>query len=132
MILGSLRINTLSPEASAWYWRYIASVDAKDLDGYCAFLDEDCTLQVNNHFPILGRGMIREILRQSWATYAELEHEPLNIYGSDTNFVLEALNHYRRLDGQKVTTRATAFTDRDEGGLVKAIRLYSDVQLLFR
>lgn len=131
MILGNLRINTLSPTATEWYWRYVAAVDAKDLDAYAAFLTESCSLQVNNYFPILGKALIVETLKKSWATYAELEHEPLNLYGSDFNFVLEALNHYKRLDGKKITTRATAFTDRAEDGRVKAIRLYSDVQLLF-
>jgi hypothetical protein len=43
-----------------------------------------------------------------WQRFARIEHELTNIYGSDTNYVLEALNHYQRHDGQPVTVRAVA------------------------
>ena len=48
--------------------------------------------------------------------------------GDDRRFALEALNHYRRLDGGTVTLRAVAFTDRDEAGFVASVRLYTDAR----
>jgi hypothetical protein len=38
-----------------------------------------------------------------WVTFGSLEHDLLNIYGTDSAFMLEALNHYTRLDGNRVT-----------------------------
>lgn len=48
------------------------------------------------------------------------------MYGTDSAFVLEALNHYVRLDGRKVTLRAVAFTDRDAAGHVTSVRVYTN------
>ena len=45
-----------------------------------------------------------------------LLHEPLNIYGDDDHFVLEALNHYDKPGSSRITVRATAWTDRGGEG----------------
>lgn len=66
-----------------------------------------------------------------WQSYASLEHELLNIYGSGDAFMLEALNHYQRHDGQQVSLRAVALTDRNDQGLVTSVRVYSDTSTLF-
>jgi hypothetical protein len=60
-----------------------------------------------------------------------LLHEPLNIYGNDRHFVLEALNHYDDTDGTRFTVRATAWTDRGDDGLVTSVRLYQDLSPLY-
>ncbi len=44
---------------------------------------------------------------------------------------LEALNHYKRNDGQEVKIRAVAFTDRNTEGLVTSVRFYTDTTPLF-
>src|SRR6478609_379560 len=59
-------------------------------------------------------------LSQFWGSitgmgYALL-HEPLNIYGDDDRFVLEALNHYDEPGSSRITVRATAWTDRGGEG----------------
>lgn len=66
----------------------------------------------------------------SWP-YDTIEHDLLNIYGTDDHYVLEALNHYTTLDGRQVTLRAVAFTDRNAAGLVDSVRLYTDTAPLF-
>ena len=63
--------------------------------------------------------------------FGELEHDLRNIYGSDQAFCLEALNHYTRADGEAVTLRAVAFTDRNDDGLVTSVRFYTDTSPLF-
>jgi hypothetical protein len=60
-----------------------------------------------------------------------LLHEPLNVYGDDRRFVLEALNHYDSSDGRRITVRATAWTDRDDDGRVVSVRLYQDLSALY-
>ncbi|QYU67685.1 hypothetical protein J4558_22730 [Leptolyngbya sp. 15MV] len=67
-----------------------------------------------------------------WKSFAAIEHEPLNIYGTDRHFMLEALNHYVRHDGKTVTTHAVALTDRDAAGLVTSVRVFADASPVFQ
>jgi ketosteroid isomerase-like protein len=120
MKVDKLRINQLSSNAYEWYLAYLQAVDTKNVEVYNTFLAEDCVMQSNNNSPIRGKAAIAQFLSNYWQTFASLEHDLLNIYGSDSFFVLEALNHYQRHDGKAVTLRAVAFTDRNEIGLVRA------------
>lgn len=124
----NLRVNQLSPSAYAWYRDYL---DAKDVERYGAFLADDCTLVMNNAEPVHGKAAVLAGLAQYWGSFGGLEHDLLNIYGTDRAFMFEALNHYTRLDGQAVTVRAVALTDRDDSGKATSVRLYSDTAPLF-
>ena len=126
-----LRINQLSSESCEWYLAYLRAVDAKDVEAYGAFLADDCVSRTNNHPPVQGKDAILQGLSYYWTTFNSLTHDLLNIYGTDSAFVLEALNHYERKDGEVVTLRAVAFTDRNEAGLVNSVRLYTDATPLF-
>lgn len=66
-----------------------------------------------------------------WQSFGTVEHDLDNIYGDDRRFALEALNHYRRLDGGAVTLRAVALTDCDGAGLATSVRLHTDTGPLF-
>jgi hypothetical protein len=133
--LGTLRINQLTSDGFAWYREYLTVLDAYDLDGYVALLSPDVSVQFNNDEPMVGRDVARAGLGQFWGSVTgmgySLVHEPLNIYGNDRHFVLEALNHYDGKDGTRVTVRATAWTDRDDDGMVTSVRLYQDLSPLY-
>lgn len=130
MKTDNLRANTLSPAAFAWYRDYLAALDAKDLARYGEFLADGVEMRMNNADPVTGKPGVLAALAAYWATVGTLEHDLLNLYGSDDRFALEALNHYTRLDGRAVTLRV-ALTDRDAGGLVTSFRLYTDTSPLF-
>lgn len=123
--------NDLSEEGFAWYQRYLAALDAKDLDAYGAFLADDCVLFMNNDGPVKGKPAILDMLGPYWQSFGDLEHDLLVILGDDRHFMLEALNHYRRRDGGRVTLRAVALTERGDDGLVRQARLYTDASPLF-
>jgi hypothetical protein len=133
--LGSLRVNHLSDAGWAWYQDYLAVLDAYDLEGYAAFLAPEVSVQFGNDEPLRGREDVTAGLGAFWGSVTglgwRLLHEPLNVYGEDSRFVLEALNHYDRGDGPRVTVRATAWTDRRDDGLVTSVRLYQDVSPLY-
>lgn len=126
-----LRINQLSQNTYEWYLTYLEAIDTKEVDAYIRFLAEECVMHSNNNPPVLGKAAIAQFLANYWKTFASLEHDLLNIYGSDLCFVLEALNHYKRHDGKAVTLRAVAFTDRSVTGLVTSVRFYTDTTELF-
>lgn len=133
MITENLRINQLSDEASEWYLdQYLPAMDALDIEQYASFLAEDVSVAFNNAPAVAGKPAVVAMLTRYWQSFAAIEHEPLNIYGTDERFMLEALNHYVRHDGRKVTTRAVALTDRNQQGLVTSVRIYADASPVFQ
>jgi ketosteroid isomerase-like protein len=132
MITTSLRVNELSPSVADWYLGdYLAAMDALDVERYSSFLADDVTVQFNNAPAVEGKAAVTAMLAGYWQSFAAIEHEPLNIYGSDERFMLEALNHYVRHDGRRVTTCAVALTDRDARGKVTSVRVYADASPVF-
>ena len=123
--------NDLSADGFDWYLRYLAALDAKDLDAYLAFFADDAELWMNNHGPVAGKAAIAGMLGPYWQSFGALEHDLLAILGDDREFALEAVNHYTRLDGSAVSLRAVAITRRDDRGLVRAARVYTDASPLF-
>lgn len=131
MITSNLRINQLSQPAYNAYLRYLEVLDAKDIDAYAAFLAEDVSIQFGNAPAVEGRAAVVEMLGGYWQSFKSIEHDLFNIYGTDDAYVLEALNHYERHDGKKITVRAVAFTDKNEDGLVTSVRIFGDTSPLF-
>ena len=131
MKTDKLRINQLSPQTYEWYLAYLHAIDTKNVEVYATFLASDCVIQSNNNASVEGKAAIIQFLSDYWTSFNSLEHDLLNIYGTDSSFVLEALNHYKRNDGQPVTIKAVAFSDRNEKGLATSVRFYTDTTPLF-
>lgn len=131
MRTDNLRINQLSSKTYEWYLAYLQAMDTKNIERYSTFLADDCVMQFNNNAPVQNKAVIVQFLSDYWTTFNNIEHDLLNIYGTDSSFVLEALNHYKRNDGKAVTLRAVAFTDCNEQGLATSVRLYTDTTPLF-
>jgi hypothetical protein len=131
MKTSNLRVNQLSEAGYKWYLEYLDALDAKNVERYGLFLAEGCQLVMNNAEPVVGKESVLAGLSYYWRSFGNLEHELLNIYGTDLSFMLEALNHYQRLDGKAVTLRAVALTDRNESGKATSVRLYTDTGPLF-
>lgn len=126
MRTDKLRINQLSPKTYEWYLAYLQAMDTKNVQLYGTFLADECAMQFNNEAPIQGKAHIVRFLSDYWRSFDTIEHDLLNIYGTDSSFVLEALNHFRRNDGEEVSLRAVAFTDRNAEGLATSVRIYTD------
>lgn len=125
--LDSVRINQLGAEATEWLAELLRTLDAKDVDAYVAHMAADVEVTFNNgEMTMRGRDTVRAGLREFWQSFGTLEHEELNVYGTDRNLVHEALNHYTTLDGRSVTVRAVAWIDRDDAGRVTSLRVYND------
>lgn len=131
MKTDNLRVNQLTPEGYSWYTAYLETLDAKDIERYGGFLANECTLIMNNADPVTGKQAALHGRSQYWQSFSDLEHDLSNIYGTDRAFMLEALNHYRPLDGKPVTLRAVTLTDRNKAGKVSSVRLYTDASPLF-
>jgi SnoaL-like domain len=131
MITKNLRVNQLTTKAYETYLAYLNTMDSKNIEAYGNFLANNVTIQFNNDEPMVGKEKVLQGLGHYWQSFATIEHDLTNIYGTDKNYVLEAQNHYVRMDGKATTVKAVAFTDLDENGLVKAVRIYQDVSSVF-
>ncbi len=127
----NLKTNQLSATAYETYLAYLKAMDNKDVETYGTFLADDVEISFNNDSFGKGKEPILQGLAKYWQSFASIEHDLLNIYGTDKNYVLEALNHYKRHDGKAATVRAVAFTDLNENGKVKSVRLYMDMNPVF-
>lgn len=127
----NLKINQLSTEAYEKYLAYLKAMDNKDVEAYGTFLANDVEMFFNNDPFGQGKEVILQGLGNYWKSFATIEHDLINIYGSDDHYVLEALNHYKRHDGKSATVKAVAFTDLNENGKVKSVRLYMDTAPVF-
>ena len=131
MITRNLRINQLSKAAYENYLAYLTALDDRDIAAYGEFLADDVSIQFGNAAPVTGKDAVIPLLADYWQSFAGIEHDLTNIYGTDTSYVLEADNHYVRHDGKQVTVRAVAFTDKDENGKVSSVRIYGDTSPVF-
>lgn len=106
------------------------------MEHYSSSLSPDVSVQFNNDNPMEGVEVAKGGLDQFWTSVTAmgfaLVHEPLNNYGDDHRFVLEALNHYDAADGRRITVRATAWTDRRGDGKATSVRLYQDLSPLYQ
>lgn len=131
MKTDQLKMNQLSPEAYTWYLAYLNAMDQLDIASYASFLADDCEMQFGNNATIKGKKDVVEGLKAFWATIDGDDHNLQNIFGDDRNFVLEALNTFKRKDGKTVTIPAVAITERNLEGLVTSVRLFMDVTPIF-
>ena len=96
MRTDNLRINQLSPKTYEYDLAYLQAMDTKNVERYSTFLADDCVMHFNNNAPVQSKAVIGQFLSDYWMTFDSIEHDLLNIYGTDSAFVLEALNHYKR------------------------------------
>ena len=128
----NLKVNQLSAGAFRNYLSYLEALDNKDVEAYGIFLSDDVEMWFNNEHFGSGKEIILKGLAEYWQSFASIEHDLTNIYGSDKNYVLEALNYYKRHDGKDATVKAVAFTDLNQKGKVESVRLYMDMTPVFK
>ena len=131
MITSNLRVNQLSDAAYDTYLAYLTALDARDVEAYGEYLADDVSMQFGNADPVTGKANVKGMLGGYWQSFAAIEHDLTNIYGTDRTYVLEADNHYVRHDGKKVTVRAVAFTDKGDDGKVTSVRIFGDTSPVF-
>ncbi|MGH6949519.1 MAG: nuclear transport factor 2 family protein [Vitreimonas sp.] len=126
-MLKAARINQLSDDASDWYARYLTALDSGDAEEFRAYIDEACVMQINDDLPLYGADVILSVVKRNWIVFERVEHEPLNIYGSDASFAVEMLCHFTRRGGARVTVPGCAFVDRGGDGRAMSLRMFLDL-----
>jgi hypothetical protein len=88
-------------------------------------------VQINNDPPVNGRDQITRHLTSLWALFNGNGHDLLNIYGIDSSFSSEIVNHFTLHDVKEITVNAVGYLDRNEEGLLTSVKLYADFSPLF-
>ena len=132
---SSVKTTNLSAETFSWLSSVIDALDRKDIEAYCTFLAPEVNITFNNGQSTQpntsGIEAVKTALTGFWQTFKTIQHEEIGLFESGTTVIHEALNHYEALDGRKVSLRAVAVMDRNEQGLIRALRIYSDQSPLF-
>lgn len=131
MIISSNCASQLSDRGLDWYTRFLGEVDGRAADEVLAAIHDDCIIQVNDRLPAYSKAAIARGLEPYYEAFESVEHEVLNIYGSDRAFSAELLLHYAPPNGERITMPAAVIYERDADGLIVSMRLYVSVGSMF-
>lgn len=131
MRIQHIRTNELSPDAFLWLQAKYSAVDAMDALQYGSFLAEDATLQFANTPAVQGRSIILAGLQRFWSGIRGLDHDFINILGTDASLAAEALIDYTRKDGRVVSLPCVTVIERNDDGLATSVRIFIDTAPIF-
>jgi hypothetical protein len=126
-----LKTNQLSEEAFAWLQDKYRAVDSRDHDGYARFLADNCSLQFANNPIVHGEEALLAGIDNFWQSIHGLNHNFMNVLGTEDQMVLEANIDYTRADDRVVVIPCVTIIERNNEGLAESIRIFLDVTPLF-
>ena len=114
----------------AWWGRLLAVIDARDADGFVAFLTPDAEFRFGNAPAVQGREAIHAAVAGFFCVITGCRHRLLGTWNGPGTTVGEGEVTYTRLDGSTVTIPfVNVFELR--GGRVASYRIYIDNGPLF-
>jgi len=107
-----------------------ASIDAKDTDGFLAFLTEDASFRFGSAPELTGHGAIRDGVDVFFASIAGSTHRLNNVLGNNGTLVCEGEVTYRRHDDTELTVPFTNVFELN-GELISHYKIYIDIAPLY-
>ncbi|KOY84518.1 hypothetical protein AD998_20185 [bacterium 336/3] len=126
MKIHLLQTQNLSNEAFQWVQNKYLAVDSRNHNEYAKYLNDDCVLQFGNNPLAVGEDALLQGIDNFWASIHGLNHNFINVLGTDNLIVLEAVIDYTRTDDKVVQTPCVTIIDRNEKGLATSIRIFID------
>jgi limonene-1,2-epoxide hydrolase len=81
----------------------MAAIDSRDTDAFLEFLTEDSAFHFGSAPAVHGRGAIRNVLNDFFASIAGLQHTIGNVIASGDTLICEGTVVYERLDSREVS-----------------------------
>jgi limonene-1,2-epoxide hydrolase len=114
----------------AWWGRLLAVIDARDADGFVAFLTPDAEFRFGNAPAVHGREAIRAAVAGFFTVIGGCRHRLIDAWNGPGTAVCEGEVTYTRLDGSTVTIPFVNVFEL-EGERVASYRIYIDNAPLF-
>ena len=121
-----LKKQALSEESFTWLKNKYLAVDSRNHAEYAKYLADDCVLQFGNNPLAIGEDALLPGIDNFWASIHGLNHNFINVLGTDNQLVLEAVIDYTRTDDKVVQTPYVTIIERNEDGLAISIRIFID------
>jgi phage gpG-like protein len=122
-----LKTQALSGAAFQWLQNKYLAVDGRNRVDFGKHLAENCTLQFGNNPLAVGKEELLNGIGQFWKSINGLNHNFVNVVGTDNHLVLEALIDYTRTDNKVVQIPCVTMIERNDEGLATSIRIFLDV-----
>lgn len=121
-----LKKQVLSPDAFLWLQNKYLAVDSRSHSEYAKYLDDTCVLQFGNNPLVEGETAALNGIDLFWDSIHGLNHNFINVLGTDDQLVLEAVIDYTRADDRVVQTPCVTIIERNAKGLAISIRIFID------
>ena len=113
-----------------WWLRLLATIDARDADGFVLALTEDAEFRFGNAPAVRGREAVRAAVAGFFAAIAACRHRLIDTWNGSGTTVCEGEVTYTRHDGSTVTIPfVNVFELRGER--IASYRIYIDNTPLF-
>ena len=95
-------------------------------------MHDNCSVQINNDMPVYSKLAIEHAFVEYVKNFRSVTYEIISVSGADRKSVAEALFTYICLDGSVELVQHAYFCERDEAGLLTALRLYGDTTRILK
>ena len=116
----------VSETAFTWLQHKYLAVDSRSHTEYAKYLADDCVLQFANNPVAMGEDAVLKGIDNFWDSIHGLNHNFINVLGTDDYLVLEAVIDYNRTDDKVVQTPCVTLIERNSDGLASSIRIFID------
>jgi len=117
------------PHLDAWVAELFAAIDRKDVEGFLAFLDDDCEMRFGNAPAVGGRAAVGATVAGFFDGIAGLRHQIEGQWRMGDTVVVRGTVTYARRDGSSLAVPfANIFTLRD--GRISSYLVYADISAL--
>lgn len=122
----------LSVDGRQWHIDFADAIASRDAVRYAAFMHDNCSVQINNNMPVYSKFAIERAFIEYVKNFHSMTYEFLSVFGTDRHSVAEALFTYTCNDGSIEIVQHAYICERDEAGLLTAVRLYGDTSRILK
>jgi hypothetical protein len=127
MTTENLKNQTISTETFSWLQNKYKAVDSRNHSEYAKYLADDCVLQFGNNPLSVGKDALLQGIDNFWVSIHGLNHNFINVLGTDNHLVLEAIIDYTKTDDKVLQTPCVTIIERNSGGFAVSIRIFVDI-----
>ena len=119
-------------QGPAWVQALFAAIDAKDLNGFLAHLDDNATFRFGNADAVSGKAAIGEAVDGFFQSIASVEHSLSGVWEAPGSLCCHGHSRYVRHDGSDLTTPFANVFYLAADGKVRDYLIHIDLSSLYR